>query len=160
MPYADEFAVADSYRSKKSGSHVEIILVDENDPARAIIGAGTGINWNDDFECIPVEEAGNDGVDEIVIGRNSCSGSINAFWTPQWNDALPSRASFIEKKFIIFEQLSSKRPFAGTILNAFVGAAISQVGSNHAARGAKMTNLSFMCEQRYTGAEYAALNGL
>lgn len=160
MGYASEFAVDDSYRSKKSGSHIEVVIVDEDDPAQAIIGATTGINWNDDFELVAVEEAGNDGVDEIVQGRHAGSGSINAFWTPQWNDRLPSRQAFIGRGFIIYEQIGTKRPFTGTVVNAFVGAKISQVGSNHAARGAKMTSLAFMYETRYTGSEYATLYGL
>jgi hypothetical protein len=160
MGYADEFAVDESYRSKKSGSHIEILIVDANDPANAVIGAAAGINWSDDFEQIAVEEAGNDGVDEIVTGRMAGSGSINAFWTPQWNDRLPSRQDFINKEFIIYEQIGTRRPFEGTVVNAFVGAKISQVGSSHAARGAKMTSLSFLYETRYRGADFASISGL
>lgn len=159
MAYAD-FVAADAYRSKKSGSHVEVLIVDETDPAVAIIGAATGINWSDEFELIPVEEAGNDGVDEIVQGRHSGSGSINAFWTPEWNDNLQTRQAFIGRKYIIYEQLGVNRPFEGIILNAFVGAAISRVGSNHAARGAKMSDMGFSYERRYSGQEYADLHGL
>ena len=80
MSYSD-FVASEEYASKQSGSALHVLIIDEDDPTQTVIGATTGINATDDFETIPIEEAGEDGVDEIVQGRHSGNLTIPAFWT-------------------------------------------------------------------------------
>jgi|SRR3990172_8757668 len=161
MAYADFVTLDDSqhYASKHSGSAVEVVLIDESNPAVTVIGATTGINVNEDFEANPVEEAGNDGVDEIVQGRHSGSLTVPAFWTPEWNDRLPSRQNFIGRSFLILERLGKNRPGEGTVINAFTGCTLNGNGSSHGARGNKTLDLRFLFERRYNGQEWADLTG-
>jgi hypothetical protein len=155
-----DFMAEDAYATKHSGSGVEIVLVNEEDPTDVVIGAATGINVSEDFEVVPVEEAGNDGVDEIVQGRHSGSLTIQAFFTPEWNDGLPTRQTFIGKSYVILERIPEGRPGAGNVLNAYTGAKMSRKGGAHGARGAKTLDLAFAFERGYNGEEYADLSGV
>ena len=155
MPYA-EFAATEEYTSKIAGSAIGIRIYNDREPGAPIIGLATGINATDDFETIPIEEAGNDGVDEIVQGRHSGSATVQSFWTPQRNDALPSRQTFIGKSYTIQEVIAEGRPGAGEIVNVYTGCKLSRNGQAHGARGAKTIDLAFSYERRYTGVEWAA----
>ena len=154
-----EFAADEEYTSKQSGSAIEVLIINADDPSDVIIGATTGINSTDDFEVIPVEEAGEDGVDEIVQGRHSLQFTIPAFWTPEWGDNLPTRQNFIGKSYVVIERFGEDRPNAGVVINAFTGCKLSRVGQQQGARGAKTVDLAFACQRRYNGAEWAALTG-
>ena len=158
MAYAD-FVASDEYQSKQSGSALHVLIIDEDDPTSVVIGATTGINATDDFETIPVEEAGEDGVDEIVQGRHSGNLTVPAFWTAQWNDILPTRQNFIGKSYTIIERFGEDRPNAGTVINAYTGCKISRVGASNGARGAKTLDLAFAYERRYNGQQWATLTG-
>lgn len=158
MGYA-EFQQGDSYASKAGGASIEVMIIDEDNPSSVIIGATTGINWSEDYEAIPIEEAGAEGVDEIVQGRHSVNASIPAFWSPAWNDSLPTRQTFIGKSYTIIERYGPKWPNAGTVLNAVVGCRINRLSASHQARGAKTLDLGFIGKTRYSGAEWAALAG-
>lgn len=158
MAYSD-FVADQEYPSKQSGSALHVLIIDEDDPTVTVIGATTGINATDDFEVIPIEEAGEDGVDEIVQGRHSGNLTVPAFWTAEWNDSLPTRQTFIGKSYTIVEQFGEDRPNAGVIINAFTGCKLSRVGSSNGARGAKTFDLAFAYERRYNGQEWATLTG-
>jgi len=147
------------YASKKSGAAIEVVILNEDDPSVPIIGATTGINVNEDFEANPVEEAGNDGVDEIVDGRHTVSFSIPGFWTPEWNDRLPTRQDFIGKSYLVLERIGKSQPGEGTVLNAYTGCKISGLGHSHGARGNKTLDIRFLAERRYNGDEWATLSG-
>ena len=154
MSYA-EYQQTDAYRSKVAGAHVEVLILDALSPSEIIIGKTTGINWNEDFETLPVEESGNDGVDEIVDGRHAITGNVPAFFTAQWNDSLPTRQSFIGKRYTIIERIGEDWPNAGTVLNAATGCKLSRQGQQMGARGLKTVDLAFTAERRYNGAEWA-----
>lgn len=158
MAYAD-FVASEEYKSKHSGSGLLVQILDEDDPTKVIIGATTGINGTDDFETVPIEEAGNDGVDEIVQGRHTISITLPAFWTPAWNDTLPTRQSFIGKSYTVLELIAEDRPNAGTVVNAYTGCKVSRYGQSNGARGVKTVDLAFACERRYSGQEWATLTG-
>lgn len=158
MTYA-EFQALAAYQSKHTGAAIQVVILDEEDPTVVVIGATTGINSGDDFEAVPVEEAGNEGVDEIAQGRHTVSGSIPAFWTPAWNDALPTRASFIGRTYTLIEKIAEGRDGAGVVVNAYTGCRITRVSGQMSARGGKMIDLAFTGEQRYSGAEWAVLTG-
>lgn len=164
MSYA-QFAASDSYISKQPAAHVEIVLLDESNVAEPVIGASTGINWGEDYEQNGVEEAGNEGIDEIPTGAHSMSGTLPAFYTPQWNDRLPSRQNFLStiggKSYTILERIPASRSSTGApvVLNALVGCKISRYGSQQGARGLKTIDLAFRGTRRYNGEEWAALSG-
>ena len=160
MPYND-FIATPEYPAKVSGAHIGVAIYDEALPAAPpILGGTTGINASDDLEGIPIEEAGNEGVDEIVQGRHTLQGSIQSFWSAERNDALPTRQSFIGKKYLILEIVADERVGAGEVVNAYTGCVITRVGNAHGARGPKTVDITFLAERRYNGLEYATLNGL
>lgn len=158
MAYAD-FVQQDIYASKLSGSHVSVLLFDSTDPTSPIIGAASGINWSGELETLVVEEAGQDGADEIVQGRHSLSGTVSAFFTPQRNDVLPTRQTFIGKEYTIIEQIAEGREGAGTPINVITGARMSRVASSHGARGLKTSEMAFTAKRRYNGQEWATKSG-
>lgn len=158
MAYADLVA-SDEYQSKYAGAAIEVVIVDIANPGSPIIGATAGINPADDFETVPIEEAGNDGVDEIVQGRHSGAMTIPAFFSPQYNDSLPTRQDFIGKTYTIYQRIAPGRPQAGAILNVWTGAKLQRYGIAQAARGALTVDLSFAFERRYKGEEWAVLAG-
>ena len=155
MPYT-EFQASDAYLFKLSGSHVAIVIYDQSTPGAPIVNAATGINWSEDYETLPVEEAGQKRATEIVQGRYRLSGTISALFTPQRNDALLTADDFIGREFVIMEVIAPERPGAGEVLNVFEGAKLSRVGSSHGARGLKTTDLAFEAEIRYSGAQWQA----
>lgn len=158
MSYAD-FVALEDYASKHAGAALSILLYDESNPGAPIISGATGINYTDDFETIPIEESGNDGVDEIVQGRHTINFTLQSFWTPERNDALPTRQSFLGKKYTIMEVIAEGRPGAGTPVDVITGCVLSRNGGAHGARGAKTSDLAFSGERRYNGTEWAALTG-
>ncbi len=158
MAYAD-FVASDEYPSKPSGAEVAVLLYDESNVSDPIISGTTGISSNDDFESIPIEEAGNEGVDEIAQGRHTNSVTIQGFWSAERNDQLPTRQSFIGKKYVVMEVIADDRANAGTVLNVYTGCVCNRYAQNHGARGAKTLDLGFLSERRYSGQEWATLTG-
>lgn len=159
MSYA-EYQATQSYNTKKSGANIEIVLVDEADTSQVILGAASGNQFNDNFETNAVEEAGNDGVDEHTQGRHDGSGTLQGFWTPAWNDALPTRQSFINRGFVLFEKIPQGREGAGTVLNAFVGVKLNRFSSPIGARGNRTMDTGYVYTRRYNGQEWATLTGV
>jgi hypothetical protein len=158
MAYTD-FRASDAYPSKQPGAGQAVTLYDSQDPTRVIVGAVTSFSSRDDLETIPIEEAGNDGVDEIAQGRHSGSGSIACFFSAETNDNLPTRQSFIGRKFTVLVVVAPGRPGEGTVLNAYTGLALQGVSTSVGARGAVTMDSSFVYERRYNGTEWAALTG-
>lgn len=154
MPYST-FRASDTYQSKHSGSGLEVVLLDETDLDVVVVGAVTNYSYTDDFETIPIEEAGSDGVNEIVQGRHSANGSLQNFFTGEWNDALLTRQNFIGRGFTIQVRIAAGRPQEGTVVDCFTGVKINRVGASHGARGARTMDVAFQYERRYSGAEWA-----
>lgn len=161
MKYS-EFKASDAYTQKHSGSGVRIALY-KGSEAAPLIESTTGINATDDFETLPVEEAGEDGVDEQVTGRHSGSGTLNGFWSPEREDKLPNRQNFIAEgngvEYTIMELAGDNRIGEDLPLRVFVGCKISRYGSGHGARGLKTIDLAFNYTRRYSGQQWADLTG-
>lgn len=159
----DEFQNDPGYASKHAGAALEIQIYDENNPGQPLIGAATGINISDDLEVIPIEEAGNEGIDEQVQGRHSLNFTIQAFWSPERNDKLPTRLDFIGKKYTIFVKIARKkegvteRAGAGETTDVITGCVFSRIGSAFGARGSRTFDIAGSAEFRYTGAQWFAL---
>lgn len=158
MTYAD-FQTTESFRTKKAGANFDVAIVNANDPADRVLGAAAGLNFNDQFSTNPVEELGNDGVDEFTDGRHRGTGTVSAFWTPEWADRVPTRQNFIGRKYTIFNRIAQGREGAGTVVDVFTGSKINSVSSDIAPRGNRMINLGFDYARRYSGEEWAALAG-
>lgn len=168
MPYAT-YQQQEAYAQKQPGAGIRVALYRDDSPT-PLIASTTGVNARDDFEAIPVEEAGEEGVDEVVVGRHTASGTIQIMWTPERNDLLPSRQSFLGTgnghKYTILELTGDGR--VGTdaatgeavVLNAWTGCVISSWDHSVGARGVVSGTLQFLAERRYTGKEWADLNGL
>lgn len=155
----DDLRNSPAYQSKVPGAATEVFIVEADDPTSRLIGASTGINMNEQYETIPVEEGGNDGVDEFMQGRHDAGGTIGAFFTPEWNDRVPTRQDFLGREFIVFERYGPTFPNAGEILNVYVGVRINRVTLNSQARGARTFDVGFVFTRRYNGAQWAALAG-
>lgn len=163
MPSYSEFRVSSEYKSKHTGSAIKVVILLESDATRTIIGAVTGLQYNDALEAVGIEEAGNDGIDEIIQGRHSGNLSVSAFWTPEWNDTLPTRQTFLGSAggpYTVLEMGSDDRAnMADVVVNAFIGCRIDSLGANLGARGPKTMDIRMLCTRRYSGAEWAALTG-
>lgn len=163
MPTYSEFVATPEYKSKQAGAAIKVLIMLESDPTRTIIGAVSGLQYNDALEAIGIEEAGNDGVDEIIQGRHSGNLSVNAFWTAEWNDELPTRQTFLGSAggpYTVLEMGSDDRPnMADVVLNAFVGCRIDSMGANVGARGPKTMDIRMLFTRRHSGSEWAALTG-
>ena len=158
MSYA-AYRASDAYTSKVAGASVEILILNADDPSEVIIGRTTGMNSNEDFETLPVEEAGESGVNEIVDGRHTITGNLPAFYSPQWNDRLPTRQNFIAKRYTIMKRIGEDWPHAGTVLDVVTGCKLSRLGNQQGARGLITLDMAFTGERRYNGGEWEALTG-
>ncbi len=153
------FQTLEEYLEKHSGSALMVSIVNQQDPADLLVGMTSGLNPNENFETLPVEEAGNEGVDEIAQGRHDGSMSVPAFWTPQWNDRVPTRENFIGKTYMVIVSIGAKRPGEGTVVDVFLGCKLNNVSSPFSARGLRSFNLSFVFEDHKNGAQWAAGSG-
>jgi len=154
-----EFMASTAYASKFSGSHIKVKIVDESDPSIEIIGAASGLNDSENFEALVVEETGEEGPNEIVQGRYDGAVSISAFWTPKWNDAAPTRQTFIGRKYTVLEVVGDNREGEGTVLNAYRGCVLRSLGQAMGARGLRTMDLQFVYLTRLSGEEWAAQAG-
>lgn len=152
----EEYQATAEYNSKQAGSAIEIQIINEADFADIVIGAASGLNSSENMEALTVEEAGEDGANEIVQGRHDGSLSVTAFWTPRWNDSAPTRQTFIGRTFTIMERVGAKRVGEGAILNVYTGCTIRSVGHAVGARGLTTFDFSFVFKTRYNGKEWAA----
>lgn len=152
-----------AYTDKYAGSGVRVVIYKASDPTQAMIGRLTGINFDDQFEVLPVEESGLDGVDEIATGRHTGNLTINGFFTPERNDKLPSRGNFLVagdgEEYTIMQVTGERRTGDGMPLNVFVGGKCSRHNGAQGARGLLTFDLAFSYTRRYPGAEWAAETG-
>jgi hypothetical protein len=158
MAYSD-FKTLPEFREKQSGAGVEILIFDALNPGAPIIGAASSLNITEEFAVTPVEEAGNDGVDEFVQDRHTGRADVSAFFTPAWSESVPTRQSFIGKSYTVIERVAIGRAGAGSVLRVLDKCRITGVSQGHGARGAMTTNLSLVFSRSYNGAEWAALAG-
>lgn len=159
MPGYTDYQAMDAYTARKSGSEIAIVLYESTTPSSPLIGNLAGINASDEFETLPVEEAGEDGTNEIVQGRHSVSFNLNGFWTPEKEDLLPSRQNFIGRSFTAMEVIAGGRPGAGTPVRVYTGCKMSGYTAAHGARGLKTIDLRFSALRRYSGEEWSELAG-
>jgi hypothetical protein len=158
MSYA-EFEQDAAYNAKMDGAAFQVILRDADNPAVVFLGAVSNQSFSDNYSTTAVEECGDDGVNEIVQGRHTGTGSLSGFWTGERGDALPTRQSFLGKKYTMTYVIAPGRPGAGNVTDAFTGVTLVSNDSGVQARGARTFNLSIQYLRRYSGAEWAALSG-
>lgn len=155
MSYA-EFKQLAQYKERVSGSHILVKIINETDPSRVFIGAATAINFSENREAMPAEEMGQLVPSEIIEGRNDLSLNVSSFWTPKWNDSVPS-TNELGGRWSIFKIMAPEREGADTILEAFTGCVMRTVSASLAARGAGTFDIGFVAIQRYTGQQWANL---
>lgn len=158
-----EFADLPVYVDSQSGSAIRIIILEVGDDGSTPVFIGhslTGVNWNEPIETLPVEEAGAEGVNEIVVGRiGPVTANVEGIWSPELNDRLPWRGDFLGagngREYLILEVLGDKRVGNKLPVNVFEGARLSGTASSHGARGLKQFSLPFIARWRWPGAEWA-----
>lgn len=159
MAYTD-FAASAAYRSKHAGAAIGIKIFNEASPSGVpMMGSASGISANDDFEAVAIEEAGNDGVDEYADGRHAGAATVQAFWDPERSDRLPTRQTFVGKRWTIQEVIAKGRDGEGTVVECYMGCVIQRVSMSHGARGAKTVDIQFAYRTRYNGVEWAEKAG-
>lgn len=162
MKYSD-FKATDSYIDKQTGSAIRIVIYKKSDPTSALIGRLTGINWDDNFEQVPIEESGEDGVNEIPTGRHQGNVTLNGFFTPERNDLLPNRQNYIVEgdgeEYTIMQVTGENRTGDSLPINVIVGAKCTRHNSAQGARGVLTFDLAFTYTRRYSGAQWAAAAG-
>ena len=160
MGYAD-YQTTPQYANKQSGALHGMLIQNEADPTDKLQGATTGFNWNEDYEGIPVEEMGNDGVDEHVDGRMTVAGSFTMNASSKRVDALVSRSRHIGLRYTIIEYIakSGNPDVVGTVVSAATKCKLTALSSQNASRGIRTISVNFAGSTRYTGAEWADLTG-
>lgn len=162
MKYSD-YKATQPYIDKHAGSAIRIVIYKASDPSTALIGRLTGLNGDDTFEIIPIEESGEDGVNEIATGRHAGNLTINGFFTPERNDKLPTRQNFLVKgegeEYTIMQVTGDNRLGDALPLNVFTGAKCSRNNVAQGARGVLTFDLAFSFLRRYNGQEWADLSG-
>lgn len=152
MAYAD-FQGDQVYRGAAAGAEYLLQIADEDDPSVSFTGF-SGLSHTDSFEVIPVEEAGNDGVDEFADGRHNLSLQMNGFWKAVYNDNFfRTRQNFIGKSWTVMRK-RNRGAFAGTVVDVFVNFKIESYSSQQGARGAITFTMSGQASRRYSGAEW------
>ncbi len=155
----NELVASTTYNAKISGAGVGIMFRPSSDPTVQVFGAVTDFNFQESFGQNPIEEVGNDGVDESVEDRHTGSGSATLFFTAKRNDELPSRDFFIGREFTVVRKIAPKRAQAGAVIDAFVGLKISNVSGGQSARGSMTLQISFVYTRRFTGTQWAEISG-
>ncbi len=139
------------------GPGLRAILYDSS--GEKILGQGTNLNWQDDFEIYPVEEWGTTGIDEFVPGKMRGSGSIGTLCIADINDNLPRRGNFVNAgPFTIQEIVADGRPNAGTIINQFEEVWLTVHSGNFGATGLAAKNVNFVYGKRTPGAEIQGIS--
>ena len=166
MKYSDYIA-RKAYRSKVTGAGLRVLIFKGTD-TEPMIGYTTGNSARDSFEQASVEEAGEDGVNEIPTGRHSGSGNLSIFWSPDRNDVLPSRDTFIEDgegvEYTILVQSGNRRTGTdpngdGIVFNAFLGVKITDYSQSFGARGLATGEISYVYTDRKSGVKWAERAG-
>ena len=163
MKYSDLVADQAVYRSVPSGgaSRVVINRVDTGDPI--FIGNTTGISVTEAYEQNAIEEAGEDGVNEISTGRHSGQANVQGFYRLEVNDLLETRQNFLGdgegREYQVMIVRGDKRKGENIPIDVFTGCKISQKGMQLGARGPMTFSLSFMFLRRYSGQEWATFSG-
>jgi len=158
MAYAD-FQDTAGYKSNHAGAGIRIVLQREDNPFETYIGF-SGMTARETYEQLPVEEAGEEGVNEIVDGRHTINVSLNGFYSPEKSDTvLPSRKSFIGKRWVIFKKIGTDRPNEGQILEVVTGFRMADLDMPHGPRGNIVFTMSGPAERRWRGEEWALATG-
>ena len=156
MAYSD-FEATEEYLGAGAGAQYLIVMVNVDNPSESFTGF-SGVSGNDDFEQIPIEEAGNDGVDEFATGRHSGAVNLNGFWRPEYNDGFfPTRQSFVGRTYTLFRKIAPDRPSAGTVVDVWTNINVSSYASQQGARGAMTFSMSAPFSRRYNGQQWAAI---
>lgn len=156
MPYSD-FQATKEYVGAGAGAQFLIVMTNNDNPSEVFTGF-SGVSGNDDFEQVPIEEAGNDGVDEFATGRHSGAVNLNGFWRAEYNDNFfPTRQSFIGKTWTLMRKIAPDRPSAGTVVDVWTNVNISSYSSQQGARGAVTFAMSAPFSRRYNGEEWATI---
>lgn len=162
MKYSEYQATAD-YGDSQPGAAIRIVIYKASDPSQALIARQTGINADDNFEQLPVEESGSSGVDEHGTGRHNAAFTTNGFFSPEKNDKLPSRQDFLGdgsgEEYTVMQVKADDRIGAGIPINVWVGCKITRYNFQQGARGLLTFDMAFVCTRRYNGAQWAALSG-
>lgn len=143
MPY-------DFLNRSHSGSGLKAIVYDKD--GNKVIGRGTNISWQDQFDILPVEEWAVDGIDEFVPGKMRGSGTIGTLFIAKVQDDLPKRSNFITAgPFAMQIEVAEGRPNAGTILAQFEEVWFNVVGGSFSATGLAAQNVNFVYGKRIPG---------
>jgi hypothetical protein len=153
-----------AYTSKTAAAFIALALINENDSTDRLAGAFTGGNVGDPFEVIPIEEGGNDGIDEYVQGRNGpVNVSVTMQLAPKYVDWLQSRNNYLGKRFTLLAYMEDRNKpdmeWTGTVLWAVTGVVVSSIDINHGARGAVNCTVTGQGETKYTGDQWATKTG-
>lgn len=157
MAYSN-FAADATYSTAAAGSAYLIQMVNQEDPSESYTGF-SGLSINESFEAIPIEEAGNDGIDEIAQGRHTVAVSFNGFFRPEYNDGLLiTRQTFVGKRWTAFRK-NNRGTYAGTVVDVITNVTIDSQATQQGARGAITFTMSAQASRRYNGTQWATITG-
>lgn len=149
----------ESYYQALSGSQLVVTLLDGG---LNLVARGTGFQWNENYQKMPIPEWGQRHIIEIVTGQmNVGQASIQSMFFMNLNDTLPTFKNLVSRREleIIVQIADHEDPaLAGLVLDVFQGVHIQGQSGNFSAQSLYLRNANMMYRKRLTGLEWARLS--
>lgn len=163
MKYS-ELAATATYRSGLAGAGVRVMIYRVSDRQTVLVGSTAGISPSDDFEVVSLEEAGSNGVDELVSGRHTGQCNVQGYFRLETNDLLPTRDTNLGEgdgeEYVVMQIMGDKRVGVRIPINVYEGCKITRyTPGSHGARGVLNFDLSFLYKRRYNGRQWMNKTG-
>lgn len=160
LPYViAEVKDSEIYYSAHHGSTLTLSLFDDE---FSLVARGTGMQWNEQYQMIPVMEWGQRHCLEISEGAMPPGQLvINAMNFLHLNDAMSTYRKLVQRKELqaIVQVAQHEKPeFRGLVIDVFQGVKISGQSGNWNAQTLYLRNANMIFRKRLTGLEWLALN--
>lgn len=154
------FAGTPAYSSRLSGAMIDLLFVAEDNPAEKFMIGFSGLSTNEGFEMIPIQELGNNIVEEIVAGQYTVGASVNGFWSPRYgDDFLPTTTNYIGRHYTMLVLGAEKSAMPGVVLEAYRGVRLSGVQTSVGVSGVRTFSATALGKDKVSGADFAAMMG-
>lgn len=161
-----EFTASPEYKQALAGAQLGVRMVCREDPTKEIIGLAD-FSFNSQSEVLDIEEGGNEGVTELVMGRVRYSFQGSLFVrSSNIDNFMPTRATFLENQtwdIVVYD--GARWPAAQDaspkvrVRYALRNCKFESNSFQHGASGDVRSSFSGKAVEFLSGVEYAALSG-
>jgi len=144
------------------GHHGSSLIFSLFDEEKSLIARGTGLQWSENYQLVPIMEWGKRHCLEIVKGAMP-PGQLN-FQSINFlhlNDTLPTVRNLVEKRELqaIVQIASHETPeLRGLVIDVFVGVVIQGQQGNWNAQSLYLRNGNMLFRKRLNGLQWLELN--